>query len=187
MDNIKEMWMGLQPRERVMLSAMLGVFSFLAIFIVSVVVSSSFDARAEEIEKYREALYYLEDNQGDYLDNKVEKETLREELRSNDLSVSSYLSQTAADLGFDVAVNPKDAHKAASDDTSGAEEQEFEVTIKTVDRDQLLEYIWAIAQTDAPIFVRRLNMRRSRGRRGADMTETPLTASLTVVSFRLKD
>jgi len=183
---VKSKWMELQSRERVMLSAMFFVLFFLGLFVIYVLVSQSFEAGAAEIEQYRDALYYLEDHQGPYAKDKAEKAQLEDRLRNNDLMVGHYLSQTAEGLGFDVSVKPKDPRKASTADTSGAEEQEFELTIKSVQRDPLINYLYDIAKNQAPIIIRRMNIRRTRAT-GNGPDDTPLTVSMTVVSFKLKD
>ena len=184
MNRLRQFWDNLQPRERVMLGTMLIVFAVLGLFVVSVVIKSSFDKTRQEIESYREALTLIEDNRDAYIQDKVEKDKLKEELLNNDLKVSNFLFVKASELGFDVNVNPKDPHRL--EDDPSIEEQEIEITIKTVERDALLQYLWSISHSKAPIYIRRLDIRRTRGGSGTTAADTPLSASLSIVSYRLK-
>lgn len=185
-ETLKAKWEALQPRERVMLMGMAGVFAFLALVVIYVSVSRSFDEKQAEIERYREALYYLEDNQLAFVKNKTRSEALRERLvRGNDIGVATFLSKTASDLGFDVSVDPKKETPASTTDTTGTLQQEIQVTIRDVDRDQLLEYLWAINQAEAPLYIQRLQINRSRATGAEGGTSTPLSASVTVVAYRL--
>ena len=113
LEKLKTKWQELQPRERVLLTFMICVFFGLGIFIVSVMVTRSFDARAAEIQQYRDALYYLEDNQGDYVSDKKAKDALKEKLVNNDFKANT-LAEMGSTLGFDVNVNPKDWRKAST-------------------------------------------------------------------------
>jgi len=186
LEKIKNQWQELQPRERFLLSVMLGVFAALGLFVIVVSITRDFSEKETEIEKFREALYYLEDNQQTYLDAKDENLELREKLQAgNDIGVSSYLNKTANDLGFDVTVNPKSETPATTDESTDAMQQELQVTIRSVERDKLLDYLWKINQSDAPLYIQRLQINRSRATGSQATTNTQLSASVTVVAYRL--
>lgn len=186
LETLKTKWANLQPRERLMLSAMAGVFAFLGLFVVVVMVVRAHDERREEIERYREALYYLEDHQDVYVRNRQRSEALRERLSNGSRSsVAAFLSKTATDLGFDVSVDPKKEQPASTRDTTGTMAQEILVTIREVERDKLLEYLWTIAHADAPLYIQHLVINRSRATGAAGGPDTPLSASVTVVAYRL--
>lgn len=188
MEALKAKFASLQPRERKLLAMMGGVFLFLAIFVVFITVKRSFDEKQSEIDTYREALYYLEDNQHTYHANKGEAESLRQRLvAGNDFGVTAFLSKTATDLGFEVSVDPKSWAPASTTDASGAEALEVQVTIRNVERNQLLDYLWTIDQSDAPLYVQRLQLNRSRATGSEGGSETPLAASVTVVAYRLDE
>ena len=186
MEKWRAKWQALQPRERLMLIAMAAVFFALALFMVSVAIRDGFATRAAQIESYREALVYLEDNQSRYLKDRMATEAMRERLLRADPKVVNSFTVMASELGFDVTVTPKDAHRASATDESGAEEQEIEIVIRSVEHNVLLEYLWRISRSNAPIYIRRLDIRQA-GARMNNPSETMLTASLTVVSYRLKE
>lgn len=185
-DTLKEKWEGLTDRERVLLSAMGGVMAFLLVFVIIVTITRSFDERQAEIEQYRQGLYYLEDNLAGYAEDKREKDKLRDKLLNNDMAVGDFLRRTASGVGIPaIDVSPGEERDAATDGGGGALVTEYEVTIKTVERDNLLEFLWKIDQLDAPVYIRRLAVRRNRGGQ-ATGPDTPLTVSMTVVSYKIE-
>ncbi len=172
----------ISDRERVLLV-------FTAIVVIGVVfwfvfrsVSASLEVKEKSIKDYREALAYITENQATYEMNRKHKEEIRTKLLSADTKIVSKLSSMASNLGFDVTVTPKDAHKMQDD--SGAEEQEIEVTFKGVDYKKFVEYIVQIQQLDMPIYMRHLNINRTSNNTSAD---TKLTVSITLMSYRLKE
>ncbi|MDX9722058.1 MAG: hypothetical protein RBU37_15030 [Myxococcota bacterium] len=183
--SLREKWQQLQPRERLLLGIMMAVLPSLAIFVLVVIVSSKFDAMELEIEQYREALNTLEDGQFRYVENKRIKDAMRERLADTDLKVANFLSQTATTLGFDLNVTPKEGRSIVTPDGESVEETEFEIVINNALRDQFLEFIWQIDQSEAPIVIRRMDIRRSAGRT-VQSTETQLSGSLSILAYRLE-
>lgn len=174
-------WESLQPRERIMLIVAL------AIVFVGIVVTffnalqSNIETQQAESNRYREALNYIANNRVAYQKNRDQKEQLRQRLINADAKVVSKLTSMASTLGFDVTVTPKDPHK---DEETGVEEQEIEVSLKNVEYAKFLDYLIQIHKLDTPIYMRHINMTRTSS---LNNPETQMTATITIISYRLKE
>ncbi len=179
----KEKWEALTPRDQKLL------IGFVFCIIVAIIggifwFSNKTTTRlAAESEQYRKALNYIAENQLAYQKNRAEQEAIRQKLLKADSKVSNKLTTMASDLGInDVNVTPKDPKKLGDD--SGGEETEIEIQIKTVDYAKLLEYLVQIHKLDTPIYMRHLNLGRTSNNSSSD---TKMTASITLISYRLKE
>ncbi|MFA5624299.1 MAG: hypothetical protein WC966_04505 [Bradymonadales bacterium] len=144
--------------------------------------TSSISDKKRQIDEYRDALEYLENNQADYVRNKAAKESMRERLLNADTKIVSKLTSLASGLGFDVSVTPKDPLKTADD--SGAESQEISITVRNVEYTKLLEYLIEIDKLHTPIFLRKILFTRTGNNATSD---TQMAAEITLISYRLKE
>ena len=181
-EKILNAWEGLQPRERILLIATTIIIITLVVFTLFRSMWNTIDAQIAETETYRKNLSYIVENQALYQANRAKKEAMRQRLLNADSKVVNKLTSMASTLGFDVTVTPKDAHKTA--DGSGTEEQEIEVTLKNVDYYKFIEYLVQIQKLDTPMFMRHINMNRTSA---LTNSETKMTVSITLMSYRLKE
>ena len=176
---VPEKWETLQPRERTMLVGTVIIIFIGVVFTVFNTAHKNMEKQIYETENYRKALNYIANNQALYQQNVAQREAMRQRLLNADAKVVSKLTSMASSLGFDVTVTPKDPKKTSDD--SGAEEQEIEITLKNVDYSKFLEYLVQIHKLDTPIFMRHINMNSNiKG------SETKMTVSITLISYRLK-
>ena len=181
-EKILNAWEGLQPRERILLIATTIIIITLVVFTLFRSMWNTIDAQIAETETYRKNLSYIVENQALYQANRAKKEAMRQRLLNADSKVVNKLTSMASTLGFDVTVTPKHAHKTADD--SGTEEQEIEVTLKNVDYYKFIEYLVQIQKLDTPMFMRHINMNRTSA---LTNSETKMTVSITLMSYRLKE
>lgn len=183
MSKVNEAKASISERDRWLLGFTVLVVIGVAIWLAVIQpMNQEMDTKLKAIDEYRAALNYISENQSTYALHRQEKEKMRSKLLSADAKIVSRLSSMASSLGFDVTVSPKDAHK--TNDDSGAEEQEIEVTFKGVDYDKFLEYIIQIHKLDMPIYMRHLTVNRTSNNSTAD---TKLTVSITLMSYRLRE
>lgn len=181
-NKFSEKWNALQPRERFMIVfaaiALIGMFMYAVISVAY----QNIQTKKDEIESFRKSLNYIVENQDTYRQNMAKKEAMKQKLINADTKIASKLTSMASAIGFDVTVTPKDAHKTSDD--SGAEETEIEVTLKNVEYAKFIEYLVQIHKLDTPIYMQHINMNRTSNLSNSD---TKMTVSITLISYRLKE
>lgn len=159
-----------------------------AVFILALIITgvrtytTSISDKEHQIDEYRDALNYLQDNQAEYIRSRAAKEAMRQQLLEADTKIVSKLTSMASGLGFDVSVTPKDPLKTPDD--SGAESQEISVTARDVEYNKLLEYLIEIDKLHTPIYLRKISLTRTSNN---STTETKMAAEITLISYRLKE
>lgn len=182
---LQNFWTKLSMRERILMLVTATAVLSIIIYIALGSMIRNIDAKSSENENYRTAIALINDSQEEYAKNKAMMNAMRERLISADTKVVSKLTNMAGSLGFDVSVTPKDPHKTSDD--SGAEEQEIEITIRSVEFSKLLEYLIQIQRLDTPIYMRHINMTRTSSIETDQNSTTQMTATITLISYRLKE
>jgi general secretion pathway protein M len=173
-----EAWLGkLSPRERVLVTvAALGVALF-TVWLVSLRISSGISAREARIEEKTKVLSQVGKLAEGYRRRQAERQTIEARLKGQPVQLMSYISQTGATLGVEVAdLRPT----TTPGDLEGLREESVEVNLARIELPRLNRLLATLERGAGVVKVRRLRI--------TTRTDDPALVDATVVvsTYQLK-
>jgi general secretion pathway protein M len=174
-----EAWLTrLNPRERLLVTAVAGGVVVFILVIISVSVGSAISAREARIASKTRALSQIGKLMAGYHQAQAERLSLESRLKSQQVPLMSFISQTGGKLGIEV----NDLRPGGTPSTSGGiQEESVEVTLPKLDLAKLSKLLQEI-NNSPQLFakVRRLSIRTR--------TDDPalVDATLVIATFQLK-
>ena len=110
--------------------------------------------------------------------------SIEAKLEDTSFSPTSFLSSEAKKFNLTPSVTERGTSDASDTALIDAVELEIEVQLSGAEHDSVLEYLSAIENSTAPIYIKQLTMRKT-SKRSTSADSTPLEVTMVVSSFRL--
>ena len=174
----------LNPRERILLLLMFGVFSGLFLFVFTLTISSQLTETEAKIEGYRQALAFMNENKSDFLKKSGEKKEV-DILVSDELNLITFLDLYAQKSGIKISSfkeNKIGQSKKNPKKVKGKNvvEEEVIIEIQSTTYSQFIQFLGGVEGDDQNVYVKRIHIAPQMRRR------ENLKISMTVCVYKLE-
>jgi general secretion pathway protein M len=173
-----EAWVGsLNPRERIMVGAAAAAVAVFTVWLLSIQVGSTMQAREERIARKSLVLAQFGKLADGYRRRQAERGALEARLRAQPVPLMSHIAQAGATLGIEVNdLRPT----GAPTELEGLREESVEVNLARIDLPRLAQLLQSLERSAGVVKVRRIRL--STRQDDAALVD----ATLVVSTYQLK-
>ncbi len=147
----------MEPRERQLLGVLVAVFATFLLLAVPVGATALLAGKRAEIEEYRAAIAAIHEGRGKVKDRQAEKDAVTSRYANPAPPLAGYLAKLAKDHGVEI---PESQDRADVPHGKRYNERSTKLVLKKVPLLNLTMFLEAIAQSQHPVVVSRLNLRK---------------------------
>jgi hypothetical protein len=162
----------LAPRERQLLTVLLGVFGVLVLLVIPIAVSTILGSKRGDIEHMRLAIDRILEERGKIESIQQDNEAILTKYKNPAPALAGFLHKLAEQTSLEI---PEIKDRPAVPHGKSYEERSVDLSMKKVGMYNLLKFLEAIAQSPHPLGVHKLQIRK-RGSQ-ADSYNVDLTVS----------
>ena len=147
----------LEPRERQLLTVLLGVFVGFVVLLVPLGVSAMLGGKRDENQELRDAIQAIHSGRDQVRKQREERDAVVARYADKAPPLAGYLAKLAKDNGFDI---PESQDRAEVPHGKRYNERSTKLVLKKVPLLNLTKFMEGIAQSKHPLSITRLNIRK---------------------------